>query len=133
MKTKLAPSESDAIFSDAKSCRDDLAGDFAGQIWPDEKVRFAQDVRAAYGAKAAMAIVQYCGCPERTARNYTSAHSIPPWSVGGALLLGSEGDRFLREHMRGREPAWYREVQTALAIKRAIEGISHGLDGRRDT
>jgi hypothetical protein len=110
----------------AKFGRDDLAGDFDGQIWPDKKVRFAQDVRRAYGPKATMAIVQYCGCPERTARNYASAHSEPPWSVGGDLLLGKEGDKFLREHFRGRTPEWFLEMETALAIKRAIEGIGNG-------
>jgi hypothetical protein len=123
MKSNVATDRDNAIFADAKLGRDDRAGDFDGQIWPQEKVWFAQVVRRVWPVKGAMALVQYSGCPERTARNYTTAHSEPPASVLRDLLRGGEGDRVLIALLGDQPPAWFCEIQIALKLKEAIDSV----------
>jgi len=116
-----------AIDNNARYCRE------AGTI-SDVNVRFARAARDAFGFKAQMAITQYCGCPTRTAYNYTSAHSHPSEPVIGALLDGDEGEKFFFSYMRlGRQPQWFRRVERALEILTAIEGVTNVTTGMHDS
>jgi len=113
----------DASDNDARTGRDDLAGDFAGQTWPDDRVWFARLVRRCWPIKATMAIAQYCGCPERTARNYASAHSEPPASILRDLLCGAEGHAVAVAMFRDSPPAWWCEQVRNADIGKRVTAI----------
>lgn len=106
MSRTITTDESDAIFADARLCRDDLAGEFDGTIVPD-RVWFALFLRRVWPVKADAAVMQYARCADRTARAYTSGDRIPSATVLRDLLHGDEGDVVLDELMVGATAAWW--------------------------
>ena len=125
MRNRSTGSTNDAIIEGAPLCRDDLAGEFDGPIVP-ERIWFALMVRRVWPVKAPMAVVQYAGCAERTARAYASADREPSASVLCDLLRGAEGDAILSDIMRHEPPAWFVRFEHALRVLAAIEEVTNG-------
>lgn len=104
MSERLATDDARATFVGAP------CGQETGTIVP-EKVWFALLAKALWPVKAAIAIEQYAGCPDRTARAYTSGDREPPASVLRDLLRGDEGYRVLSQLMDGCPVAWWGVIQ----------------------
>lgn len=116
MGTRLDNAESRSTFSDAQSCRDDLAGDFGGTIAPDH-VWFALMAKRVWPIKANAAIMQFAKCADRTARAYTSADRIPSATVLRDLLGGDEGGRVLNK-LWDTPPEWRRHELALMELGR---------------
>ncbi len=100
-------------------------GEPRGQIWP--KTWFAELVQALWPVKGAVAISQYAGCPDRTARNYQGGHSEPPASVLRDLLRGDEGYRVLKWIMHGVTPTWWIVIQHERAVYARLKSLAPTL------
>lgn len=95
------------------------------QIWP--KTWFANLINELWPVKGAIAVTQYSGIPDRTARNYQSGHSEPPASVLRDLLRGNEGYRVLTWVMAGFTPTWWLVVQHERAVYARLKDLSPTL------
>lgn len=121
MDVRVRDDASASISTEARCGHDDAAADFSGTIVP--VCWFAPFVRALWPVKAAAALEQYTGAKERTARAYQSGEREPSASVLRDLIRSPEGFRVLRALVEDNPPDWWREVDRALRIKRAIEGV----------
>lgn len=119
MDARVTADETRATFVEAESGRS------SGHIWP--KIWFAQLVQELWPVKGAVAISQYAGCPDRTARNYQGGHSEPPASVLRDLLRGDEGYRVLTWIMCGFTPTWWLVIQRERAVHARLKALSPTL------
>lgn len=104
-----------------------------GKTFP--KSWFSELVRALWPIKGAVAVEEYTGVSDRTARNYQSAHSEPPGSVVCNLLRGNEGYRVLSWIMVGAAPTWWVNVHADMhmakeyrALKPRLQEIIDGIE-----
>lgn len=121
MDARIAADEARATFIEAGT------GQPSGQIWP--KNWFADLVQALWPVKGAVAIAQYAGCPDRTARNYQGGHSEPPASVLRDLLRGDEGYRVLAFVMHGSTVTWWLVIQHERAVYARLKALAPTLRG----
>jgi len=96
-----------------------------GQIWP--KAWFAALIRDLWPVKGAVAVEQYAGVPDRTARNYQSGHSDPSGAVICNLLRGDEGYRVLTWIMGGSTTTWWAVVQHERAVYARLKSLAPTL------
>lgn len=111
--------------SDDDGCAISIAaqcGDDIGPIGPDQ-IWFALVVRAVWPVKGAMALVQYTGCPERTARHYQRGDREPPAAVLRDLIRGAEGYRVMDCIMRDNPPAWWINLEHHRRLGAEVERI----------
>ena len=110
MKTKLAPSESDAIEALAPCSRTN------GTILPDD-VWFSYLAKRRWKIKATQAVQQFARIPERTARSYVNGEHGVTGAVLRDCVLGEEGFELFDDMARQYgEPFWWRELLRRAAI-----------------
>lgn len=96
-----------------------------GHVWP--KAWFATAIRSLWPVKGAVAVEQYAGVPDRTARNYQSGHSDPSGAVICNLLRGNEGYRVLVWIMAGSTTTWWIVIQHERAVYARLKSLSPAL------
>jgi hypothetical protein len=95
--------------SELQDCADALwFGRLSHEIWP---------------TKPWLMLMQRAGVKERSAHNYADGTTPPPASVLVALLRSVEGYRILKKLMEPAAPDWWVNVEHAMEIKRAIDGV----------
>lgn len=90
---------------------------------------FACLVKDLWPRKPAVALEQYAGLPDRTARAYTNGDREPSASVLRDLLRGNEGYRVLVWIMAGFTPTWWLVVQHERAVYARLKELSPALRG----
>lgn len=132
MGTRVADESARAIFPEARSSHEIRGGDFHGTIVP-EPLWFAVMVRTLWPVKAAAAIEQYTGTPDRTARAYQRGDREPSATVLRDLLRSTEGFRVLKAILDPAPPQWWRNVQSELRLAVLARSIFNQLETEMGT
>lgn len=122
MHGNLGDDEFRATRSDAPPCSDATGAglnctDLQGPYW------FGLLCRHLSPSKPWLWLMEVCGFKERTAHNYVAGHSIPEATSFLVIVRSPFGYRALAFVLQFNPPDWWLEIQDALAIKRAIEGV----------
>lgn len=90
---------------------------------------FADLVEDVFEIKGPAALTQYAGCPDRTARAYSSGDRNPPWTVLRDLLRGDEGYPVLKFVMHDATCTWWLVIQHERAVYARLKDLSPALRG----
>lgn len=84
---------------------------------------FADVSRVLLPSKAGTALHYITGFDERTCQRYAAGHVKPPAFFFRKLLRSPQGWQFLAGAMEGSDAPWWVEINEALRLKRAVDGV----------
>jgi hypothetical protein len=94
-----------------------------GKSAVDDGDWFAELARSLLPSKAGTALHYITGFDERICQRYAAGHVKPPAYFLRTLLRSKQGWQFLSGAMEGSDAPWWIEVNEALRIKQAVDGI----------